>query len=170
MDFSWAGGLMTALVPTDVAHFMIEGFSAAAPGWEGAHELFYASHADWVHTLSLGLIIAGFIITFFFYGLGPAQDRLQSKAPGAYHVLERHGWFDDIYNAFVAKVQQPFAQLLSFLDNAVIGGLIVRGSAALAGLIGMVSRSLHVGNIHAYVFWFLAGVVLFGAFALGLIK
>jgi NADH-quinone oxidoreductase subunit L len=34
-------------------------------------------------------------------------------------------------------------------------------------LIGACSRSLHVGNIHGYVYWFLAGILLLWAFASG---
>ncbi len=168
-DWIWAGGAMDAMLPTDVAHFMVNGFSEAAPGWKGAHHIYEEAHAPWVEWLSYGCIAGGLIFCWFFYGRGPSADRLQTKAPGLYHVFERHGWFDNIYDAYVAKVQQPFANFISLLDVAVIGGLLVRGSAAVAGLVGMVSRSLHVGNIHAYVFWFLAGVVLFSAFALGLL-
>ncbi len=166
----WADGAMNALVPADVAQFMVNGYSHAAGGWEAAHHLFEESGAHWVEYLSWGCIIGGFLFTFFFYGRGPAQDRLQAKAPGLYHVLERHGWFDDIYDFYVSHIQQRFADFIAFIDQAVIGGLIVRGSGAVAGLVGMVSRSLHVGSIHGYVYWFIAGVILFGAFALGLLR
>jgi len=35
----------------------------------------------------------------------------------------------------------------------------------MAGLTGALLRRAQVGSIHAYVYWFLAGVILFWAFA-----
>jgi NADH-quinone oxidoreductase subunit L len=51
----------------------------------------------------------------------------------------------------------------------VIKGLFVRGSAGIVGLVGMCSRSLHDGNLHTYVYWFLAGLILLWAVASGLL-
>jgi len=184
-DAKWAGGEMNALVPADTAVFMMNGYGeemAAAEthghlphhgygqGWKAAHHTIEASGFGlFVEVLSFFAMLAGFVMTFYYYGLGPKKDALQIKHPRVYHALERHGWFDDIYDWYVSQVQQRFADILAVLDQIMISGLLVRGTAGVAGLIGMVSRSLHVGNLHAYVYWFLAGVVFFGAFALGLL-
>ena len=53
----------------------------------------------------------------------------------------------------------------SFLDVFVIKGILVRGSAGIVGLAGMCTRSLHNGNIHSYVYWFVGGLVLLWAAA-----
>lgn len=197
LDFKWAGGEMTAMLPTDTTTFMLEGYIPSQPGdieanehaavadgdhgaaihhgygggWEAAHHAIEASGQKMlIEGASLAMVIIGFLFTFFFYGRGPATDRLQTKAPGLYHALERHGWFDDVYDWYVAQVQERFANILATLDQLLISGLLVRGTAGVAGLFGMVSRSLHVGNLHGYVYWFLAGVIFFGAFALGLLQ
>jgi NADH-quinone oxidoreductase subunit L len=109
--------------------------------------------------------IVGLVGSFFFYGKGAKQDRLEQKAKPLYEFLKARLWFDEIYGFYVAKIQQRMALILSFLDIFLIKGVIVRGSAGLVGLVGICCRSLHVGNIHAYVYWFLAGFILLWALA-----
>jgi NADH-quinone oxidoreductase subunit L len=111
--------------------------------------------------------IVGLVGSFFFYGKGATQDRLEQKAKPVYEFLKARLWFDEIYGFYVAKIQQRLAVLLSFLDVFLIKGLFVRGSAGVVGLVGACSRSLHVGNIHGYVYWFLAGIILLWALASG---
>ncbi|MBT4757229.1 MAG: NADH-quinone oxidoreductase subunit L [Opitutae bacterium] len=111
--------------------------------------------------------IVGLLSSFFFYGFGKNGDALQNHAKPVYDFLKARLWFDEIYGFYVAKIQQRVAVLLSFLDVFLIKGLFVRGSAGLVGLVGACSRSLHVGNIHGYVYWFLAGIILLWALAAG---
>ncbi|WP_309397606.1 NADH-quinone oxidoreductase subunit L [Cerasicoccus maritimus] len=184
LDFKWADGEMTAMLPTDTTVFMMDGYGQQAEAEDHAHGPHHgygggytaAHHAveateqgTMLEGVTLGVMLLGFVFTYLFYGLGPKTDKLQVKAPGLYAALEKHGWFDDVYDYYVAHVQERFANLLAVLDNLLISGLLVCGTAGVAGLFGMVSRSLHVGNIHGYVYWFLAGVIFFGAFALGLL-
>ena len=111
--------------------------------------------------------IVGLLGSLFFYGVGKNGDALQNRAKPVYEFLKARLWFDEIYGFYVAKIQQRVAVLLSFLDVFLIKGLFVRGSAGLVGLVGACSRSLHVGNIHGYVYWFLAGIILLWALASG---
>ena len=113
--------------------------------------------------------IVGLAGSLFFYGLGAKTDRLEQVAKPVYTFLNARLWFDEIYGFYVAKVQQRLAVLLSFLDVFLIKGIFVRGSAGLVGLLGMCSRSLHVGNLHGYVYWFLAGFLLLWALAAGVL-
>jgi NADH-quinone oxidoreductase subunit L len=107
--------------------------------------------------------------SFFFYGSGAAKDRLEEKAAPIYGFLYSRLWFDEVYGYYVAKIQQRFALFLGFLDVFVIKGILVRGSAGLVGLVGMCSRSLHDGNLHTYVYWFLAGLLALWVVASGLL-
>ena len=111
--------------------------------------------------------IVGLLGSLFFYGVGKNGDALQNRVKPVYEFLKARLWFDEIYGFYVAKIQQRVAVLLSFLDVFLIKGLFVRGSAGLVGLVGACSRSLHVGNIHGYVYWFLAGIILLWALASG---
>ena len=63
------------------------------------------------------------------------------------------------------KVQDRVADILSFLDTFLISGVLVRGAAGTAGLLGLVARRLHTGSVATYVWWFFFGLVLFGAYA-----
>jgi len=111
--------------------------------------------------------ISGLIIAFAIYGLGTKGDRVANKIPPLYALFRRRLFIDDVYDFYVAKIQQRFVDILGFLDLFLISGVMVRGSAGIAGLVGVFSRSLHVGSVHAYVYWFLLGIVLFWAFAMG---
>ncbi|MGJ8641252.1 MAG: NADH-quinone oxidoreductase subunit L [Opitutaceae bacterium] len=120
---------------------------------------------DAMHSMVLILgsaaVIVGLAGSFFFYGLGATEDRLEKKAGPVYGFLKARLWFDEIYGYYVAKVQQRFSNLLSVLDIFVIKGILVRGTAGVVGLFSMCSKSLHVGNIHGYVYWFVIGLIFF---------
>tara|TARA_B110000285_G_scaffold33474_1_gene35184 strand:- start:585 stop:2438 length:1854 start_codon:yes stop_codon:yes gene_type:complete len=138
---------------------------------ENLEHLHHAEGHDEMHSkvmiLGSAAWIVGLLGSFFFYGVGKNGDALQNRAKPVYEFLKARLWFDEIYGFYVAKIQQRVAVLLSFLDVFLIKGLFVRGSAGLVGLVGACSRSLHVGNIHGYVYWFLAGIILLWALASG---
>jgi NADH-quinone oxidoreductase subunit L len=138
---------------------------------DNLEHLHHAEGHDAMHSkvmiLGSAAWIVGLLGSLFFYGVGKNGDALQNRAKPVYEFLKARLWFDEIYGFYVAKIQQRVAVLLSFLDVFLIKGLFVRGSAGLVGLVGACSRSLHVGNIHGYVYWFLAGIILLWALASG---
>lgn len=111
--------------------------------------------------------ILGLGISYFFYGCGAQKDRLAELMPKLFSFLRSKLWFDEIYDFYVARIQQRVANLLNFIDVVIISGLFVRGSAGIIGVLSLGGRSLHVGSLHVYVYWFLAGLLLFSAFAFG---
>lgn len=134
------------------------------PEFEGIHHLIETRGGDLMLIILTTLAwIAGLVISYLFYGKGAKEDRLERVAPRVFYLLKSKLWFDEIYNFYVAQIQQRFANLLSFLDTILISGIIVRGSAGIVGLIGLGARKLHVGSIHVYVYWFLMGLFLFWA-------
>ena len=91
-----------------------------------------------------------------------------ASAPGLFTLLAGlKESFDRGYDYYVAKIQQRFALVLSYVEQILLAGLIVRGFAAVAGLFGLGARALHVGSLHAYVYWFLGGALLLWGFAAG---
>ena len=94
--------------------------------------------------------------------LGSCGSRLYLRA------LAARLYIDAAYDWYVAKIQDRVALILSFLDQLFISGLMVRGTAGIVGLCGIISRSLHVGNLSGYVYWFAIGVVVLGAIAFGI--
>ena len=98
-----------------------------------------------------------------------SMDALETKAPAVFGGLSAlKTSFDGVYNYYVAKVQQRFALFLNFVEQIFLAGLIVRGLAGLVGLVGLGARALHVGSLHAYVYWFLLGAAFLWAVAAGL--
>jgi NADH-quinone oxidoreductase subunit L len=134
--------------------------------------------ADWVphphgsdHVLmvviSLCASIGGLILARGIYGAGAARDKVEVHAGALYAFARSRFYFDEVYGAYIRRVQDRVADILSFLDTLFISGLLMRGSAGLAGLLGIAARQMHTGNVATYVWWFFAGLVLFGAYAGG---
>jgi NADH-quinone oxidoreductase subunit L len=136
------------------------GIAMLVPEAEGsAHSVIFAT--------SLAVMLLGAGAALLLYKSAPA-DALQQKSPGLFGLLTAlKESFDAIYDYYVAKIQQRFAMVLNFLDQIALGGLIVRGGARLVGLLGLGARALHVGSLHAYVYWFLIGAALLWAYAAG---
>ena len=145
------------------------------PRAEDAHRLaanipmdFWLSHAEsTILAVSLAVMTIGAGAALWLYQSGP-KDSLAVKAPGVFaglHLLKTS--FDTGYDWFVAKVQQRFALLLKLVDDVLIAGVIVRGSALVAEALGGCARALHTGSLHTYVWWFLAGAAALVALAAG---
>ena len=134
--------------------------------------LHYAEQYDSMHYFVLKLGTAAWIIglfgALFFYRVGASEDRLKRNFLPIFQFLHAKLWFDEIYNFYIANVQQRFAHFLNLLDLLLIEGLLVRGSAGAISLLGTFARSLHVGNLHSYVYWFLAGMLLLWLACFGL--
>ncbi len=127
-------------------------------------------HAEGLGVIVMSLVILGLGAGAAFALYKPsAQDALAVKAPGAFTALVAlKESFDLGYGYYIAKVQQRFAMLLNFLEQIFLAGLIIRGMAGVVGLVGLGARALHVGSLHAYVYWFLFGAVMLWGFATGL--
>jgi NADH-quinone oxidoreductase subunit L len=119
--------------------------------------------------VSIAVLAIGAGAAFLVYR--PAStDALATKAPGVFGGI-RALWasFDRAYGYYVAKVQQRFAMLLNFIEQIFLSGVIIRGLAGVVGLFGLGARALHVGNLNAYSYWFLLGIVALWAFAAGVL-
>jgi NADH-quinone oxidoreductase subunit L len=81
---------------------------------------------------------------------------------GAQGIL-RHA----LYDYYVAKVQQRFAMLLNFLEQILLAGLIIRGFAGSSASSGSGRGRCMSAACHAYVYWFLLGLVLLLGVAAG---
>ena len=145
----------------------------------GGHTVIYGHAFDGVwsmipHAEGAALLVVSLVVMTLGAGAAfllyqpAATDALEQKSPGLFATLVTlRESFDALYDYYVAKVQQRFAFLLNFLEQVALAGLIIRGCAGLVGLVGLGVRALHVGNLHAYVYWFLIGVVLLWAYATG---
>ena len=163
------GGLTMKLPLILLAVLSVLGGYTALYGhtFDGVWSLIPHAEGATILVISLGVMIAGGGTALMLYK--PAgSDALEQKAPGLFGVLVAlKESFDAVYNYYVAKIQQRFAILLNFLEQVALAGLIIRGFSGLVGLFGIGARALHVGSLHAYVYWFLIGVVILWAYAAG---
>ena len=137
--------------------------------FDGVWSLIPHAEGSTILLVSIGVMVVGAGSAFAVYKPA-ADDALAQKSPGLFGALGAlKASFDAAYDYYVAKVQQRFAMLLNYLEHVLLSGLIVRGSAGLAGQFGIFARRLHVGSLHVYVYWFLAGVALLWAYAAGVL-
>lgn len=166
------GGLMIVPLAVLAVGSVIAGWGFAHPSaFAGVLEQVPHPHgADQVSILLLSIVIVavGFAAAWMLYRPGAAEDRLARKAPGLHRFLEKKFYFDAIYEWYVAKVQQRLATLLSFLDQILVAGVLVRGAAGFVALFGVGARAPQTGNLHNYVYWFFVGTVLLTVLAIGL--
>ncbi len=166
------GGLtLTAPLVLLAVLSVIGGYTGIYPKvFNGVFELIPEAHGS-AHTVifatSLVVMLVGSGLALTLYN--PAvTDSLEQKSPGLFAALVAlKNSFDRVYDYYVAKIQQRFAMLLNFLEQIFLAGVIIRGLAGLVGLVGLGARALHVGNLNAYVYWFLFGAVLLWAYATG---
>lgn len=108
---------------------------------------------------------------FFIVGAAGAYLLYKSKNEEPYRfgpmvALNRKFYFDEVYDNIIVPLQQLGARILAWLDDWVIGGLLVRGSAALTEFSGQMLRLFQTGNLQAYAFLFGLGVLLLFYFVL----
>ena len=147
---------------TGIYGHLFDGVLKLVPEAEGsAHTIIFAT--------SLGVMLLGAGTALVSYAPA-ATDSLAQKSPGLFGALTALQLsFDKLYGYYVAKIQQRLALLLNMLEQLFLAGVIVRGFAGVVGLFGMGARALHVGSLHAYVYWFLIGVVALWAYATGIL-
>lgn len=119
-----------------------------------------------IFVASLVILVLGAGSALLFYKAS-GKDSLEEKAPGLFRLLASKLWIDELYLWYVKQVQQRFADLLAFLEQIFLAGLIIRGLAGFVGLIGLGARALHIGRVQAYAYWFFLGLVLLWAYAAG---
>lgn len=76
-----------------------------------------------------------------------------------YQALASGFGIDALYQRYITW-QQSFAKALHFLDLALIGGLMMRGTASVLGLFSLLSKRVHTGLLQDYTYHFLGGFLL----------
>ncbi|MEC7906490.1 MAG: NADH-quinone oxidoreductase subunit L [Verrucomicrobiota bacterium] len=141
---------------------------ALKPIIEAGESIAHGEHHTTVAIFSIVAWAIGLVTAWFLYQGGAEKDPLESGMKPLDRIFKEKFYFDRAYDWYVAKVQQPVAMTLHFMEQIALSGLIIRGMAGVAGLIGIGLRSLHVGNLHQYLYWFIGGLALFWALAVGI--
>ncbi len=154
-NFDWANGKMSGLIPSSASIFIKDAFITNE-----------ASHANvsGIHTfevIALALTVLGLVFAYLVYGKASGSDIVKTKLPKLYNALNKHGWFDDIYNWYVTKVQQRIATLLAtFVDLFLIELLSVRGIAIVCAVVGQGFKRLHDASANSEIKWLTTGFIL----------
>ncbi len=122
----------------------------------------------WMIVLGTFAWVAGALTAIKLYGRVGKADPLASKFPSFYALCRSKLFFDEIYNFYVKRIQDPFARFVEVMELLFISGLMVRGSAGIAGIFALIGKACYIGKIHAYALWFILGTLGFLAYAAGL--
>jgi len=122
----------------------------------------------WMIVLGTFAWVSGCIAAKILFSKVENSDPLESRVPGFFRLCSSKLYFDEVYNVYVKRVQEPCARFVEILELLFISGLMVRGSAGLAALFALLGKAFYVGRIHAYTFWFILGTLGFLAYASGL--
>ena len=95
------------------------------------------------------------------------EDPLSERIPVFFRLCASKLFFDDIYNFYVNSIQQRFARVSEVFELLFLSGLMVRGSAGVAGLLALFGKTFYLGRLNVYGLWFLLGVLGFLAYASG---
>jgi NADH-quinone oxidoreductase subunit L len=135
---------------------------------EEIEEVAEMDHHLWMIILGSFAWVAGMIAAWSFYGRIGQEDPLEKMAPSFFSLCRSKLFFDEIYGFYVKRIQEPFARFLEVMELLFISGLMVRGTAGVAGLLALIGKACYVGKIYVYAFWFIFGTLGFLAYAAGI--
>lgn len=157
----WSSNKMNGLLPTVATEYVTSGY----------HRVHHAAHEAHLVTpmllLGIAILVLGLGAAIVFYKKDPDADALREKCPVAYSVLERR-WTDNVYDWYVASVQQRVAGVIAFADKFLLEGVTVRGVFAGIPAVGglLLRRYVFTGRIGDYAKLFVIGAAGYYLYAL----
>jgi NADH-quinone oxidoreductase subunit L len=117
------------------------------------------AHAEG-HATGYGLMAVS--ITAMLVGVGAAfvLYRGKDKDPLNISVLAKKFYIDEIYQKLVQFLQDLPGYILHAVDELLLNGLVITGSAKLTEGAGRVLRRVQSGNLQTYAAFFAVGVVV----------
>ena len=126
-------------------------------------------HHMWMIVLGTSAWIIGLLVAKAFFSKVLQEDPLARRFPAFFELCRSKLFFDELYQLYLSKIQDPLARFIEVMELLFISGLMVRGAAGVAALFSMLAKLCYVGKIHAYAFWFILGTLGFLFYAAGLI-
>lgn len=155
---------------------VVGGFSSLYPLGIGAYfapDLSAVSllpHHMWMVVLGTTAWIIGVSVAGKVYSRVSNDDPVAIGLPGFYEICQSKLFFDEIYQFYLKKVQDPFCRFLEVLELLFISGLMVRGSAGMTALIAMLAKVCYIGKVHIYTLWFMLGTLGFILYSAGIFE
>ena len=106
-----------------------------------------------VLAISVATLLIGSFAAWMIY-------RNRESEPYPIRAIANKFYFDEIYGRLIRIFQDGTASLARGIDQILIDGIIVRGSAGLTGGFGAFLRRLQVGNLQGYAFIMGMGVII----------
>jgi NADH-quinone oxidoreductase subunit L len=108
------------------------------------------------------LTLAGFGSAWYLYVIRPdVPGRIRQLAAPVYDVLDNKYYFDRFYQWFFAKGSCETGTLLwKYVDDGLIDGLLVNGTARLVGWVAAMIRRLQSGYLYHYAFAMIIGLLI----------
>jgi len=116
-------------------------------------------HAPLAAMAGLGAIAFGLSFAYALYA-DATKDPLPERVGGLSRAMRNGFYFDEIYEKLIAITHEALARLADTLDRYVIAGWGVRGVSGMTDLFGRALRMVQTGNLQAYAFLFVVGVVV----------
>lgn len=124
----------------------------------------HAHHAaphggNWLAILSIGLALAGFILSFQLYrNKKSASDEFRGPFRLPQAIFLKKYYFDDFYDKVVIRLQEGIAKSADLFERVVVIETGVNGTARFTRLCGDLMRRFQTGAIQFYAFMFAAGI------------
>lgn len=106
---------------------------------------------------SIGSFVIGFFIAFKLYFNAESDPLADNKVA---KVFRNKFYVDEFYAKLVGYAQDGVAAVIHFIDELVIGGLLVGGLSRAAGGVGRIFTRMQSGNLQGYAGLFALGVIL----------
>jgi len=146
-----------ALYPNALGEFLASDLSVVAN----------LPHHMWMVILGTFAWVCGLLVARALYSNAKDSDPVEDRYPSFFQLCASKLFFDEIYQFYINRVQDPFARFLEVMELLFISGLMVRGSAGIAALLSLLAKACYIGKINAYAFWFLVGTIGFLGYAAG---
>jgi NADH-quinone oxidoreductase subunit L len=113
-----------------------------------------------IQTVPFWLMMAGIVVTYYFYMVKPSiPDALAKKFSGIYKLMDNKYYFDAFNMAvFAGGARKLGAFLNRFGEATIIDGFFVNGSAKLVGVVAGIVRHFQTGYLYQYAFTMIIGV------------
>jgi len=148
----------------EVAQKVYSGLAFASEGASAAEPL--AHHSAGLELLMMGVSVAiglaGIITAYYLYIRRPElPDTIAGRFKGYYHLLTNKYFVDEIYNALVVEPLKSISTFLwKGLDEQVVDGALVNGSAALVKKASGLLKYVQTGFVQNYALSILFGLAV----------
>ncbi|MGJ8696568.1 MAG: NADH-quinone oxidoreductase subunit L [Verrucomicrobiaceae bacterium] len=135
---------------------LLSGWNFLAGSLSPLHKAFHF-HIGPALFASIGAFIIGAFFAWKLY-FNAETDPLANNSIAK--VFRNKFYVDEFYAKLVKYAQDTFAAIVHFIDELVIGGLLVGGLSRAAGGIGRIFTRMQSGNLQGYAGLFALGVIL----------